>query len=321
MIVDAIITTLRTSHRAGIIALALSISCAASAGGGEPSDNWEVGQRCCDPDSLFERRAIFTWPSTWGGTDEDLEAEQEPEEEGPLDLDRPDFTEASTTVGRGRKVLEFGYTYSLNRNGDPELSAHSFPELLLRVGMFADWFEIRVGQNFGSQQTTDVFGSFSDNGAEDLYLGSKLQLTEQKGWLPEMVLIPQMTVPSGGSSFTGNETLAGVNWIYGWAVTEWLSLGGSSQMNQSIDSDGERYWEIAQSFVADFPLTEKLGSYVEWFAFFPHGASAATFPQYYGDAGLAYLVNNNFQLDIRVGLGLNNHADDFFTGTGGGFRW
>ena len=39
-------------------------------------------------------------------------------------------------------------------------------------------------------------------------------------------------------------------------------------------------------------------------------------PQNYMDSGLVYLVNNNLQFDIRLGVGLNQASDDFFAGTG-----
>jgi hypothetical protein len=60
--------------------------------------------------------------------------------------------------------------------------------------------------------------------------------------------------------------------------------------------------------------------YNEVFGIFPNGA-AETGPEYYFDAGFTYLVNNNFQLDIRAGWGLNDRSDDFFTGIGGAVRF
>ena len=76
---------------------------------------------------------------------------EEPEEEEGLDPDRPHLPEASTTVGKGRIVLEFGYTFT---GKDSTFSSHAYPEALLRIGMFADWLEFRVGQNFLSQAHT-----------------------------------------------------------------------------------------------------------------------------------------------------------------------
>src|SRR5262249_48343485 len=77
--------------------------------------------------------------------DEQAQANKGGNDDERLDPDRPHFPEASTTVGKDRTVLESGYTFA-NKGGT--LLSHSFPEALLRVGMFTDWFEFRIGQSF-----------------------------------------------------------------------------------------------------------------------------------------------------------------------------
>src|SRR5262249_60602656 len=130
--------------------------------------------------------------------------------ESPADkrlvTDRPDFTEASSTVGRGLVQLESGYTYFRDKTGGVRTTLHSTPEALLRVGMFADWFEWRVGQNLFSERVTVESGdTITTNGAGDLYLGVKLWLGEQKSCLPELGLILQMTVPTGTGALSAGE--------------------------------------------------------------------------------------------------------------------
>src|SRR5262249_52897368 len=133
-------------------------------------------------------------------------------EEEHLDADRPHFPEATTTVGKGRAILESGYTFT--KKGDSFLS-HTAPEALLRVGVFADWLEFRIGQHTLHQRQTVDEVTTTANGAKDLYLGVKLALTEQKGWLPATVVIPQMTVPTGAAEVTAGKVLPGVNVDFG----------------------------------------------------------------------------------------------------------
>jgi len=102
-------------------------------------------------------------------------------EEDRVDPDRPHFPEASTAVGKGRAVLETGYTFTKK---EASFASHSYPEALLRVGMFTNWFEFRIGQNFINERRALTGGTTSASGAQDLYLGVKLALTEQKGVLP-----------------------------------------------------------------------------------------------------------------------------------------
>jgi hypothetical protein len=262
------------------------------------------------------------------------------EEAKPLETDRPDFTEASSTVGKGRVQLEAGYTFIRDRQDGGTTRTHSFPEALLRIGLFADWFELRLGQNFTSTSAGAGQGAASTvitgpsagvaaetqanaSGPEDLYLGIKLGLTEQKKSLPESALVLQTTVPTGSRSLTAGQLLPGINYLFGWDVIEdLLSVGGSFQANRSRDPSNHFYVEVAQSLTAGYRLTRRLGAYAEWFAFYPAGAiDPGVGPEHYLDGGFTFLVNDDFQLDARAGVGLNDHADDFFTGVGFAVRY
>jgi hypothetical protein len=256
-----------------------------------------------------ERKTLLVWNSS---------AEQEggpPGWDEPLASDRPDFTEASCTVGRGVCQLEMGYTYFHDDNGVTSSSSHSLPEMLLRMGVLADWLELRLGWNFGHETLSTGGIRSTTSGSEDLYLGLKLGLTPQQGILPEMSLVPQMTVPMG-SPFSANRVLPGVNWLYGWEINDFLTTAGSTQLNLSIDAgSGREYVEMAQSWTIGYSLAENLGMYTEWFVLAPAGADTAR-TEHYLDAGFTYSVTNNLQLDIRAGKGVSAAAVDFFAGTG-----
>jgi len=263
-------------------------------------------------DSVMGRRTLLQWSGSTaeGGP---------PGFDEPLASDRPDFVEASVTVGRGVRQLEMGYTYFSDRSTNR--SAHSFPEILFRAGVFADWLELRLGLNFGS--VSEGFDPLSRTvgGAEDLYLGVKVGLTPQDGILPEMAIIPQMTLPTGHTEFSSHQVLPGVNWLYGWDINDFLSLGGSTQANLGVDDATDReFLEFAQALTMGYQLTEKLGAYTEWFVITPAGAESIR-TQHYFDAGFTYRVTNNLQLDVRAGKGVSAAADDFFVGTGAVVRW
>jgi hypothetical protein len=239
----------------------------------------------------------------------------------PLASDRPDFVEASVTVGRGVRQLEMGYTYLFDDDGVTRTSAHSFPEFLLRVGVWADWLELRAGWNYSSSTARFDPLTRTISGSEDLYLGLKLGLTPQDGILPEMALVPQMTVPTGHSALTGGKVLPGVNWLYGWDINDFLSFAGSTAGNLAIDDlAGDEFLEFAQAFTIGYTLTEKLGAYTEWFMITPAGAEI-TPTEHYLDGGFTYKVSNDLQLDVRVGKGISGASDDLFVGTGAVVRW
>jgi hypothetical protein len=272
-------------------------------------------KRSFGPCGCEERKTLMQWSygTSFGGGP--------PGYDEPLVTDRPDFTEASTTVGRGVAQLEFGYTYTHDSEDGESVDAHSFPETLLRVGFGAEWLEFRIGWNY-AEERHELAGGGSVNfaGSEDLYLGLKLALTPQEGILPEMAIVPQMTVPTGAEEFTADETLPGLNWLYSWDINDCISTAGSTQANKAIDEDGGEYVELAQSWTVGYSLSEQIGAYTEWFAFIPSGADVAR-PEHYLNGGFTYLVSNNLQLDVRAGLGLNDEADDFFAGTGAAVRF
>jgi len=258
-----------------------------------------------------------------GGNGNGGNGEEESEERKPIESDRPDFTEASSTVGKGVIQLESGYTFTRDTANGVRTHQHSYSEALLRIGMFADWFEFRISQNFGAELNNAVGLQQTAKGADDLYLGTKLALTEQYKALPELALILQMTVPSGSRDLTANRVLPGVNLCFGWdVIKDCLTVGGSTQANRAVDDVQHSYVEFAQSLTVGYTLTKKLGAFTEWFALIPTGAIAPDFgPQQYFDGGFTYKVTDNFQLDISAGVGLNRHADNFFVGSGFSVRY
>ncbi|MYH48268.1 MAG: transporter [Gammaproteobacteria bacterium] len=234
-----------------------------------------------------------------------------------LSADRPDFTEAASTVGRGVLQIEFGYTFGGDWSGGNSVQTHTLGELLLRAGVAADWLEVRVAASPVTRVSSEGSGA-SDSGIEDLYLGAKVQLTRQAGRLPALALLPQMTLPTGSTLFSGGRALPGVNLVYSWDAPGGLSLAGSTQINMAAGDDDGSYAEWAQSAVAGAGLGTRGGVYGEWYAFLPTGADAPQ--EHYFNAGLTWLTADDSQWDIRIGVGLNEAAEDFFAGVGAAIR-
>jgi hypothetical protein len=263
--------------------------------------------RNCNPGTLFRWSGAL---STGGG----------PNLDEPLVSDRPDFTEASTTVGRGVLQLECGYTYFQDDDGTSITRLHSWGEPLFRLGVWRDWLELRFAA-FPLTEEVELAGNQqSASGMDDLLIGAKIALTPQAGIRPEMAIVPQMFVPIGSDAFTADQVLPGVNWLYGWDITEIYSVGGSTQFLRSVSDQGDSYTSWAQSMTIGYSLTERWGGYTEWFGFFPHSADDVK-PEHYFDGGLTWSITNDIQWDIRAGVGLNDEADDFFCGSGLALRF
>jgi hypothetical protein len=236
-------------------------------------------------------------------------SEDDRDETRRLDPDRPHLPEASTAVGKGHVVLESGYTFAEKGS----VRTHSYPEAVLRVGMFADWFELRIGQNFVTQAQT----------VGDLYVGAKLALTEQRGYLPAIAVIPQMTVTDANRADADGRVLPGLNVDCGWELLkDRFAIELLIATNRVRDDAHGSHLEVATGLTAVVNLRRDLEAFVEWDAFYPVAASGpASGARDYAVGGLVYFITDNLAVDVRAGVGLNRQANDFLAGAGFSVRY
>lgn len=244
-----------------------------------------------------------------------------------IETDRHDFTQSPTTVGRGVVQLEGGYSYFYKDNQEEIESSHTFPELLLRVGISED-IEVRLRWNYVWQfidEGPDQVGS------EDLRYSIKLQMTRQDccSCLPTSALELRGSAPTAGEPFSTMQAEFGLDYIYQWEFGEGTTLAGSTGYGTngfgdfglvSEDPTEDQFNALSQSAALGFELTESNTMYVEWYGIFSDGRDDEFVVSVF-NVGIDHYVTNNFVLDVRAGVGLSDDADDFFTGFGGGYRF
>jgi len=233
----------------------------------------------------------------------------------PLVADRPDFTEATSTVGLGGFQLELGYTLGSDTDGRSTTRVHSYGEPLLRVGVLVERLELRVGTSVTTEVVDVSATGVVTSGLEDLYVGAKIALSGQRGVLPATAILPQMTLATGTGGFSAGRTLPGFNFLYSWDLNESLSLAGSTQVNAAVGDMDEDYAEWAQSLSWGIATGQRSGVYAEWYAFVPAGLDAGE-TRHYVNGGLTWLANDDLQWDFRFGMGLNAAAEDMYVGAG-----
>jgi Putative MetA-pathway of phenol degradation len=260
------------------------------------------------------RKTLLEWPGHPRSDDEEAEGYEH------VDPDRPHLPEASTAVGKGRIVLESGYTFTQKGSS---FTSQSYPEALLRVGLFTDWFEVRIGQNFLNREASVAGVRTSVHGAQDLYLGVKLALVQQQQYLPQIALIPQMTVPTGSGAVGAGKVLPGLNVDCAWEVIKpRFGIELLIATNRVQDDAHRASVELATGLTAVFSLTPKLETFVEWDAFSPVAATGGTTGmRHYAVGGFVYFITKDFEVDIRAGVGLNQRANDFLAGAGFAVRY
>jgi hypothetical protein len=249
---------------------------------------------------------LFLWP---GQSPDDARLDLS----SPILTDRPNFTEASRTVGRDVSQVELGYTYSYSGARATHQSLHQYPEGLLRRGILADWFEVRLGQSFTTNDTPD--NSATDIG--DTYVGIKLGITPQYGVLPELSIVPSTLLPTGTGESSSNQALPGVNLVYLWSLSRTAYLSGTSKVyrgEEDLSNDFLTTW--AQSAVLSSRIVDSVSGYIEWYGLFQDSSESGG-TLHFTDAGLTYLYSENIQYDIRFGTRLQGRfGEEVFAGVG-----
>jgi|SRR5215831_18157854 len=152
-------------------------------------------------------------------------------------------------------------------------------------------------------------------------MGVKLAVGEQKGWLPAIVMIPQMTLPTGSRSVTAGRVLPGLNVDLSWDIIEnFFGIELLIANNQTKDDLGGFPHELATGLTSVFQVTKKLELFAEWDAFYPRGGLDSG-SRHYAVGGLVYFLSSNFEVDARAGFGLNNRSNDFLAGVGFAARY
>lgn len=222
----------------------------------------------------------------------------------PIETDRPDFTESSSTVARGRFQLEAGYT--AQRTGGS--AVHSLPEALLRVGL-SDRVEFRLSQNFEA--------SAGQLEVDDLVLGAKIGLGQQLGARPSLALLAQTVLPTGGQALSADMLLPSGGLLAGWQLDPRWSAGASVLASREAGSRTV----ITVSMVVGRELASGWKGYAEWFTVQTVNTPASGLPQHYVNGGVTRTITSQLQLDARVGTGMGGAIRSTFVGFGLAVGW
>lgn len=233
-------------------------------------------------------------------------AAQQPKALLPIDTDRPDLTDATTTVPRGHVQFEGGFTSQRSRDA---LTALSGPELLVRIGLFSR-AELRIGQNYRSVETAP--GAWV-SGLDDIQLGTKIRLFDQ-GALPAVSFEAFTSFTSGADGIGAPRSLPGAALLFQQTSDGPWSAGVELEVARGAVSGASGFTSVS----IQYQVTPRVQGYGEWYQLQPDLSVA--FRQHYVDVGILVALTNDLQVDARVGLGLNHDADRSYFGFGFAIR-
>jgi len=204
--------------------------------------------------------------------------------------DRPGFSTGTYTVSPGGWQLEAGIQHSYGRNvGDPD--SYTAPLLNLRTGLT---------QNTELNLLWDGIQFVEGQGQDEAYvmLGAKHRLIESD--LYNFSLL-------GHLSLQEDHLTPFLGLLWDRKLTEKTGLFGTLQVATSIDA-GKRRKNFQPAIGLNFSHTDNLSSFVELYADAPLNGDrqASVF-----DAGLAWMVHENLQLDFNFGLSMDSRSEDF----------
>ena len=224
---------------------------------------------------------------------------------GTISTGRPSFSTGTTAVPAGHFQLESGYLYS----SDGADKSQSFPNFLFRIGL-NDAVEARFST------AGYVQNDRGEDGLTGIRAGAKIELLHQDQdgislAIQPSVLFPGADVPGGGKFDPLVQLSAGYSMSNGIGLV--ANVSGAAVTN----SAGRQTAQFAHAILASYSPTERVGLFVEQYGVY----SDVGVGRQNADAGILYLLNDNAQIDVVVGVGLNGHAGDYFVGAGYSFRF
>jgi len=221
--------------------------------------------------------------------------------------DRPDFTESTDIVPKGKYQAEFGYTF----NKVEKTESPSFGELLVRIPLHQK-VEFRLGFNsfvLLNEQANN------QSGIQDATLGLKVNIVEREKL--NLAVIGATLIPSGSNEFGEKEVQPIIILAAAVPINEKFTLASNGSISSAY-SEQDRFIQGAFSISSGFSLTPKMGIFFEYFGFFQDSKQGPNVN--FINGGATYLINNDLQIDMRVGLGLNGINPEYFVGVGTGIR-
>ena len=240
---------------------------------------------------------------------------QEIEIPNVLITDRPDATEASSTVGKGTLQIETGAFYDSFTNNNVNFKNYTINTTLIRYGILEN-LELRIGWDFVEGITTENNLKLNNitSGLSPLLLGVKIDVSKEQNGMPEIEFIGHIfPLFSASKDFRPESTAVDFRFSLSHTLNDKSSLGynlGAEWGNDSPEVSG--IYTVAYGH----SLTSRFGFYVELYGDLPEDSKA----NHYWDAGFTYLISNNLQLDTYLGTSLTS-GQDILIGLGASFRF
>ncbi len=237
----------------------------------------------------------------------------------PIVTARPSFTETPLVVAPKVVQFETGVLWGTEAAAGLTSKELSAPNLLLRLGM-TERLELRVGMQGLVRDRIDRSGRPNADwrtSASNTAVGVKYQIAHQEGLGLDLAVVAVVSIPTGGGTSSGNADPS-VTLAWGRTLGR-ASVTGNVNWSAPTAPDDERERVLDGSLSVGHPLWGSWGAFWEAVVTTVDDSDAPS--AWTGNAGITRLVGNNVKLDVHLGLGLNDTAQDWALGAGVSYRF
>ena len=218
-----------------------------------------------------------------------------------IDTNRPGFSFTPGVVGKGRWQVETGIAFTQNDSNSDTLS---LPNAEFRYGT-GEQVEVFVSSLGWAEDDTD--GSKA-SGLQDVAVGAKIGISNP-GAATQMAVLFQLSLPVGDDRFSSDEVDPAVAFI--WTHSGRFNLAGTAKVS---DAPGGARFD--NGLKLPFTIDDRRSWFVEWEANIPESGGSS----HWMNGGFQWLMQENIQIDLNAGVGLNDRAGDFRLGVGFSIR-
>ena len=209
--------------------------------------------------------------------------------------DRPSLTDSPLVIGKGYIQIETGISVE---------EIQSDINSLVRIGIF-DGFELRINSNY---IINDEISFQKKSSFNDFEIGSKFRILENDEKNTNIGFLTYLSIPTAPEVFSYNEYGFLNKLLFSHNLTYDSEIAYNIGYNKFSNYDG--------LFTYSLIYGKSLGSFSTFFELF--GNSSSNNSNLNFDSGLTYMIDDDRQLDLSIGKGLNN--DLFFVTLGFSFR-
>jgi hypothetical protein len=235
-----------------------------------------------------------------------------------MDTDRPDLTEAPTTVDAGHFQLEMDLaTFAHDQTSGVHTDTWNIAPFNLRIGLLNNVDLSLIFESYVHERIHDqpAQRTFTLAGAGDFVTRVKINLWGNDGGSTAFAIFPFVKFPTNTGGLGNDAVEGGVLFPFSASLPAKIDMGMETGVGLLQNESGSSYHEeFLNSITFGREIAGKLRGYVEFFSV----VSTERDSGWVGscDFGLTYALTENLKVDCGCNVGLTSAADDIKVFTG-----